>query len=145
MPADRPDDHHRGNGQQLDGDPASPHTPPADPADPAAHVPARDGRTPLRPWPELMAAADAGPFCGLTVAAWRKLDKSGRCPPPRGWIGRRPMWARPDLLAWIDAGMPPRDAEAAAAYAAAVGGTLDALPGRRDKRADRRPKGGRPR
>ena len=97
------------------------------------HAAARDGRTPLRPWPELMGVPDAAAFCGLTANTWRKLDRAGRCPPPV-FLGRRLMWRRADLAAWVAGGCPPRDADAAAAYAAVARDQLDALPGRRRRR-----------
>jgi hypothetical protein len=40
---------------------------------------------------------------------------------------RRLLWRRADLDAWVAAGCPPRDADAARAYAIATRSQLDAL------------------
>ncbi len=86
-----------------------------------------DARTPSRPWPAVMSTDTAASYCDMTVSHWRKLDKSGWCPMPLK-IGRKLMWRRTDLDAWIAAEFPARDADAAAAYAAATRGTLNTLP-----------------
>ena len=79
-----------------------------------------------RPWPALLPTAEAARYCGSSTPAWRKDDHAGRVPAPLH-RGRRLLWRRADLDAWINAGCPPRDADAAAAYAAATRGKLDGL------------------
>ena len=77
-------------------------------------------------WPILMSTATAARYCDFTLASWRKRHKSGRCPLPVS--PARPLqWRRADLDAWVAAGCPPRDADAAAAYAAATKSKLDGL------------------
>ncbi|MGF1635239.1 MAG: helix-turn-helix transcriptional regulator [Phycisphaerae bacterium] len=83
--------------------------------------------------PTVMAAS----YCGVTPAAWRKLDASGRCPSPIK-LGRTLLWRRADLDRWITDGCPARDADAAKAYRIAKAGTLGRLNARRGEARPKR-------
>jgi len=58
--------------------------------------------------PLLLSARQAAALCGRSVRTWRSWHTSGRVPQPVQ-IGRSLYWRRSELVAWIQAGCPPRD------------------------------------
>ena len=55
----------------------------------------------------LVDAKEAARLCGIGLRTWHTLTSAGRTPNPLR-LGRRVLWRRDELLAWIDAGCPPR-------------------------------------
>ena len=55
----------------------------------------------------LLTAAEAGRLCGIGVRTWWRLHTMG-CVPMPVKLGRAVRWKRSELLAWIEAGCPPR-------------------------------------
>ncbi len=58
--------------------------------------------------PLLLTAEETAEFLGISVRHVYKLHSSGRIPLPVR-LGRSVRWRREELIAWIDAGAPPRD------------------------------------
>lgn len=58
--------------------------------------------------PEAMDGAAAAHFCGVARSTWLKLHSAAGVPRPVR-IGRRVLWLRGELLAWLEAGCPARD------------------------------------
>lgn len=58
--------------------------------------------------PLLLDAAKASHLCGVSRSAWWSLNSAGRVPRCIH-LGRRALWSRRELVAWIDAGCPPRE------------------------------------
>ena len=56
----------------------------------------------------LIGAADAATMCGVSRSTWWALHSSGRVPLPVR-LGRRTLWRRGELEAWIAAGCPARE------------------------------------
>ncbi len=47
-------------------------------------------------------------MCGIATVTFRRWDSAGRI--PQGIkIGGARVWRRAELIAWIEAGMPPRE------------------------------------
>lgn len=67
-----------------------------------------DQQQPPFPLPALLAAPAAAHHCGVSERTWRSLDRQARIPAPRH-IGRRRVWSREELEAWIRADMPARE------------------------------------
>lgn len=59
--------------------------------------------------PVVLTATEAARLFSLSRAGWWKLHNSGRVPIPIR-LGRRTLWRRKELLAWVDAGCPNREA-----------------------------------
>ncbi|MCX5654217.1 MAG: hypothetical protein NTY65_06175 [Planctomycetota bacterium] len=58
--------------------------------------------------PLLVSAATAARLAGIGRTLWLQLHSSGRVPLPVR-LGRRVLWRREELAAWIAAGCPGRD------------------------------------
>lgn len=58
--------------------------------------------------PLLLDARQCAALCNISRATWYSLLSSGRCPLPVR-LGRRTLWRRDELTAWVAAGCPPRD------------------------------------
>ena len=56
----------------------------------------------------LVSGAEAAALCGIARSTWLKLHAQGKTPLPVK-LGRRTLWARTGLAAWIAAGCPSRD------------------------------------
>jgi predicted DNA-binding transcriptional regulator AlpA len=54
-----------------------------------------------------MAAPEAAAFCGVSEATWWRQHSAGKVPAPVK-IGRRTLWDRDELRAWLAAGCPDR-------------------------------------
>lgn len=54
----------------------------------------------------LVDATGAARMCGIGRTLWLQKRQSGRVPAPIK-IGRRTLWSRAELVAWIEAGAPP--------------------------------------
>lgn len=55
----------------------------------------------------LLDARAAAAMCGISRSLWLALHNSGRIPLPVR-LGRRVLWRREELSAWIKAGCPSR-------------------------------------
>jgi predicted DNA-binding transcriptional regulator AlpA len=55
----------------------------------------------------LLSAREAARMCGIGLRTWHTLTSAGKTPESLR-LGRRVLWRRDELLAWIDAGCPPR-------------------------------------
>ena len=55
----------------------------------------------------LVDAKEAARLCGIGLLTWYTLASIGKTPNPLR-LGRRVLWRRNELLAWVDAGLPPR-------------------------------------
>ena len=64
--------------------------------------------------PDTAAAA----LCGMSRAHWQRLRAAGKLPSSVR-LGRKVLWRRAEVIAWIDAGCP--DARTWAAMQAAAG------------------------
>ena len=58
--------------------------------------------------PLLLDARAAAALCGIGRSLWLELHASGRCPLPIR-LGRRVVWRREELEAWVRAGCPARE------------------------------------
>ncbi len=56
----------------------------------------------------LVDAGEAARMHAIGRATWWKLHASGRVPAPIR-LGRRTLWRRAELEAWVSAGAPPRE------------------------------------
>lgn len=57
----------------------------------------------------LLDAHAAAAMCGIARTLWLALHNSGRIPLPVR-LGRRVLWRKAELSAWIEAGCPPQSA-----------------------------------
>ena len=55
--------------------------------------------------PLLLSAAEAAQLCGISRSAWWGLRAAAKLPQPVH-LGRRRLWRRSELEAWIAAGCP---------------------------------------
>ena len=60
------------------------------------------------PEPWVVRDAEAARLLGISRGAFRKLHDTGKVPAPIH-LGRRVVWVRKELKAWLDAKGPPRD------------------------------------
>jgi excisionase family DNA binding protein len=60
------------------------------------------------PAPLLVDAREAAALTGISRSHFLALNSSGRVPQPVR-LGRRTLWRREELAAWIEAGCPSRD------------------------------------
>lgn len=58
--------------------------------------------------PLLIDARAAAILCGISRATWWSLHSAGRVPLPIR-LGRRTLWRREEVAAWVAAGCPSRD------------------------------------
>ena len=58
--------------------------------------------------PLLLDARAAAALCGIGRSLWLELHASGRCPLPIR-LGRRVVWRREELQAWVRAGCQARE------------------------------------
>lgn len=58
--------------------------------------------------PLLLNATQCAALCNISRTTWYSLLSSGRVPLPVR-LGRRPLWRRDELTAWVAAGCPARD------------------------------------
>lgn len=58
--------------------------------------------------PLLLSAAESAMLCRVALRTWWVLHAGDRCPLPVR-LGRRTLWRRNKLAAWIAAGCPARD------------------------------------
>jgi len=63
---------------------------------------------PAAPPPLLVDARAAAALCGIGRTLWLQLASAGRVPMPIR-LGRRTLWRRDELAAWVEAGCPGRD------------------------------------
>lgn len=49
----------------------------------------------------LITKQEAAAFCLVSIATWERLERKGDVPPPVR-IGRRCLYRRVDVMAWID-------------------------------------------
>src|SRR5262245_31351405 len=66
------------------------------------------GRAPA-PAPEVLRGAGGSALCGRSEASWWRDSSAGRVPRPLKQGGGT-YWRRGELLAWIEAGCPTREA-----------------------------------
>jgi predicted DNA-binding transcriptional regulator AlpA len=59
------------------------------------------------PLPLAVDAVEAARLCGIGRSLWLGLHSAGRVPAPIR-LGRRVLWRREELAAWIEAGCPGR-------------------------------------
>ena len=59
-------------------------------------------------YPVLIGAKEAARLCGVGRTTWFLLVSSGKAPAPVR-LGRRVLWNRAELEAWIIAGCPVRE------------------------------------
>ncbi len=59
--------------------------------------------------PLLLTALQAAALCGKSPRTWRSWHSAGWVPAPLR-IGRSLLWRRDELIAWVAAGCPTRDA-----------------------------------
>jgi predicted DNA-binding transcriptional regulator AlpA len=63
----------------------------------------------------LVDAATAAQICDVSRSKWWSMFSAGRTPRAIRTLGKRcPRWRRAELLAWIEAGCPDREAWEAA-------------------------------
>ncbi len=55
-----------------------------------------------------LAAADAAAMLGISESHFYNLHKTGRLGPLPTRMGRTVRWSRAELVAWFNAGTPPR-------------------------------------
>jgi len=55
--------------------------------------------------PLLIPDTAAAALAGVSRAHWHRLRAAGRLPPPVR-LGRKVLWRRLEIVAWIDAGCP---------------------------------------
>ena len=58
--------------------------------------------------PLLVDATGAARLCGISRSTFLRLDARGQIGPMSVRLGRRRLWSREALGAWIGAGCPPR-------------------------------------
>jgi len=73
------------------------------------------------PDPLLIGDRDAAALAGVSRASWQRLRAAGKLPPCVR-LGRKVLWRRAEIVAWIDAGCP--DARTWAAMQAGAGRRL---------------------
>jgi predicted DNA-binding transcriptional regulator AlpA len=56
---------------------------------------------------ELLRDHEAAALCGVGRTTWHTKQAKGEAPAPIKAMGKR-RWRRAELLAWIEAGCPPR-------------------------------------
>ena len=59
--------------------------------------------------PLLLSAEDSAKLLGIGRALFYSMHSSGRLGPLSIHFGRRALWDRKELQAWVDADCPPRD------------------------------------
>jgi predicted DNA-binding transcriptional regulator AlpA len=57
---------------------------------------------------EALSAPDAARLIGVSPAHFYQMAKSGKLGPMPVRFGRTTRWIRRELVAWLDAGAPPR-------------------------------------
>jgi excisionase family DNA binding protein len=68
--------------------------------------------------PQLIPDTAAAALAGVSRAHWQRLRAAGKLPPAVR-LGRKVLWRRAEVIAWIDAGCP--DGKVWAAMQAAAG------------------------
>jgi predicted DNA-binding transcriptional regulator AlpA len=61
-----------------------------------------------RPAPLLLPVKDVLALVGCGRTLWLSMVSSGRTPAPVR-LGRKTMWRREEILAWVEAGCPARE------------------------------------
>ena len=56
----------------------------------------------------LLDAKAAAGLCAVSLRTWWSLHSAGRVPVPVR-LGRRTLWRRVEIVAWVAAGCPARD------------------------------------
>jgi len=56
----------------------------------------------------LLPTSEAAKLCGVSIRTWYLWDQLGKIPKPIR-VGRKLLWRRDELTAWIDASCPERD------------------------------------
>lgn len=59
---------------------------------------------------EFLTRSEAADLCRMRGTKWFELVRDGKAPAPTCTIGRRPLWSRAELVAWLKAGAPDRAA-----------------------------------
>jgi predicted DNA-binding transcriptional regulator AlpA len=70
---------------------------PAPPTAPPIPVPASE--------PLLLTDRQAAALCGCSRASWHRWRAAGKLPPAVR-LGRKLLWRRAEIVAWVDAGCP---------------------------------------